>query len=156
MKKRPKNDPFRDAFLRFKNMKPNIQLAEFLSELLATEFDEDQKDEILSDFSQKWRIEREEIEFYLEAINSYYCRDLLAGMVASASYDESFMEVFRAMDYLNGRIDAQGNLKTPYKIKAFISGVFRSNFKWLFIVSFTIMFVYLLRLVSGFLFSLIN
>jgi hypothetical protein len=135
-------------------MKPNIQLAEFLRELLATEYDENKKEEVLSNFSQKWRIERERIEFYLEAIDSYYCRDILASMVASASYDESFMEVFRAMDYLNGRIDAQGNLKMPYKIRGFISGVFRSNSKWLFIVCFTIFFVYLIKLIGGFLLSL--
>lgn len=134
-------------------MKPNLQLASFLKELLA-EYDEAGRDEILKNLSQKWNIEPEDIEFYLEAINSYYYRPIFSNMVASATYDENFMEVFRAMDYLNGKIDENGNLKATQKTKGFIFRLLKNNFKWIFIIVFTLVFIALVRLIIYLLSSL--
>ena len=120
-------------------MKPNLQLASFLEELLAA-YDENKHEEIISNLSQKWQIEAEDIEFYLEAIKSYNFRSILANMVVSANYDKHFMEVFRAIDYLNGKIDEEGNLKSTKRQKA-------SFFSYLSLASngFSLYFLYFLR-----------
>ena len=60
----------------------------------------------------------------------------------------------RTMDYLNGKIDAEGNLKTIPKIRKFTFSLFRRNLrllKWVFIIVFTLIFVFVIRLIIYFL-----
>ena len=131
--------------------KPNLQLASFVKELL-DQYDQNRHDEILNNLSQKWSIPFEDAEFCLEAINSKNFQPILANMGVSATYDKNFLQVFRAMDYLNGKIDEHGNLKTVAKNKSFIFGIIKKNFGWIFIVVITLVFVFFVRLLINYIF----
>lgn len=101
-------------------IKPNLHLAGFLKDLIA-EYDETRHDEILKSLSQKWNICLEDAEFCFEAVRSYNFKNSLINMGISATYDKNFQQVFRALDYLNGKIDENGNLRKTEKPKILFS-----------------------------------